>query len=137
MRSPHASLGLCRALLVCVLIAATLVLPASAGAATTYELRDYGTRCVSGQTDERQYTYTICHDALKENYLRVQDPTGALVRAPARMPGANDVAPAPDGSYVYVSGGGTYPIRKFLRQGDGSYAQDRAYTPPTFGALGA
>ncbi len=115
--------------------AAVLVLSSAsstpAATAATYELRDYGTKCVSGQTDERRYTYVICHDAIRENYLRVLDPAGRITTT-LRMPGANDVAPAPDGSYVYVSGGGNYPLRRFVRRVDGTYAQDYAWVPPTF-----
>lgn len=118
-----------------LLAAIMLLAPASSSAEEAYELRAYGTRCVSGQTDERRYTYVICHDALKENYLRVLDPNGVQVSY-TRMPGANDVAPAPDGSYVYVSGGGTYPLRKFLREGT-TYVQDYAYAPTTFTHWGA
>lgn len=48
------------------------------------------------------------------------------------MPGANDVAPAPDGAYVYVSGGGTTPLRRFDRAANGTFAQNHTWVPPTF-----
>jgi hypothetical protein len=114
-----------------LLAVVALILPASASAAEQYELRPYGTKCVSGQFDERQYSYTICHDAIKENYLRVHDANGVQVSY-TRMPGANDVAPAPDGSWVIVSGGSGNPLRKFTRQANGNYAQDYAWKPPTY-----
>jgi sugar lactone lactonase YvrE len=111
-------------------------IPASAQAAESYSLQSYGTRCVSGQTDERQYLYVMCWDARQETYLRVVDPAGTITTT-LRMPGANDVAPAPDGSYVYVSGGGTTPLRRFDRRADGTYAQNTAWRPPTFRFEGA
>jgi sugar lactone lactonase YvrE len=102
-------------------------MPATASAAEQYELRDYGTKCVSGQTDERQYTYTVCQSAANEGYLRVDDPAGNRVSY-VRMPGANDVAPSPDGSVVYVSGGDTGVVRKFVRQGN-TYVRDASFRP--------
>ncbi len=40
-----------------LLLAVLATLPARAAAAENYVLRDYGTKCVSGQTDELQNTY--------------------------------------------------------------------------------
>lgn len=132
MRIPHALLRRLPLLaMLLVTVAAFGTLPSTAAAAEQFQLRDYGTKCVSGQTDERRFTYLICHDEKLENYLRVLDPQNRITTT-LRMPGANDVAPAPDGSYVYVSGGGTYPLRRFVRGLDGTYSQDNTYVAPTF-----
>ncbi|MCW2923914.1 MAG: putative repeat protein [Thermoleophilia bacterium] len=130
VRSPRASHKLISGLAVALFL---LAMPVGAQAAEDYTLQPYGTKCVSGQPDERQYSYTICwNDTVRqESYLRVDAPNGTRV-AFVRMPGANDVAPAPDGSYVYVSGGSGNPLRKFVRTATGSYEQDYAWKPPTY-----
>jgi hypothetical protein len=129
-----------RALLLALALPAALVVaPAHAGAATWasqaeacggFNTSERG----SGQMDGAGRTYIPCSlntAGQHANYIAVYNAAGARIgEIPLRFPGragtdrASDVAPSPDGSFLYVIHYAEYTAYRFNRQGDGSYVAD-------------
>lgn len=92
----------------------------------------------SGQIDGRGYLYVPCSQSAgpdgtlhHDNYVAILDASGRQVgRTPldfapddgvASTTRASDVAPSPDGSYLYVVHYTEFTVYRFVRQPDGSY----------------
>lgn len=117
------------------LAAALLCLSAAAPAAHAGLTVDasYAARDVTcnkwGESDGTGIFYTTCGAAIRrydKHGTRLGDiPVPGTVRNPA------DVAPSPDGTYLYLSQGTATPAR-LVRQANGSYSHDGAWRLPKF-----
>jgi len=99
-------------------------------ASESYSLETYACSGGSGQFDETGRTYVPCNDG-----VRILAPDGSLERTVAAT-GLSDIAPAPDGSWFVGSTWGSTPV-KYLRQADGTYTKDAAFTMQKFMYAGA
>ncbi len=77
-----------------------------------------------GQSDQNGVYYTMCGAAIRRwdiNGTRLAD-----ITLPSSLLNARDVAPSPDGAYLYVSQGTASPAR-LNRQANGSYTLDATW----------
>lgn len=142
-------------LLVTLMLAVLAVAPGSAAAATWASERTacggwgYSERG-SGQMDAAGRMYLPCSVAdngQHYNHIQVFNAAGQRIQqVPLRFPmnpngtdRASDVAPSPDGSFLYVIHYATYTTYRFNRQPDGSYVADANWRlapyPHRFGGL--
>ncbi|MCW2974027.1 MAG: hypothetical protein JWN72_2300 [Thermoleophilia bacterium] len=130
-----------RLLLALLAIGLALLLPARSHAATVptfspERLTDCGGWRGGGQRDAAGNLYLPCAtDAvLRRPSIRIYAPDGSLARSVAvpTIPGGSrsdltDVAPSPDGRYLYAAQDATKNYVRFVRQADGSYAFDAGF----------
>lgn len=113
-----------RQLLFATLFIATLLLPQTASAAESYALEGFACRGYSGQTDERGVLYVPCNGV-----IRMYDKDGRHFQTITQ--GAVDVAPAADGSFIYIQTGWGQVPRRMVRGADNAYRLD-AWVPQNF-----
>jgi hypothetical protein len=111
----------CAALL-CLLTCASV---ASAAEKEDYTLAKIGTGCNSGQSDERGVLYISCG-----GQIRMYDSAGRLLGTTGKNLDASDVAPSPDGSYLYYGSSGT-TLHRLHRTNGYAYAADN-WAPQQF-----
>lgn len=107
------------------------IMPATAGAAITYEQASWecGGSRGSGEADAAGNLYVTCERGagMAGPHVRVYDATGAA-RSTVPLPGyATDVAPSPDGSLLYVMERGTNRVVRYARTAAGGYARDAGW----------
>ena len=118
---------------VALAIVALLAFTRPAPAATTIASFPCGNNYASGSYDSAGNVYVPCGDHSK---IKVMGPDGTLKREIQLGFLTNDVAPSPDGAYLYATRGKAAPVR-LNRQTDGSYIQDSTWKPASFQMWGA
>jgi hypothetical protein len=110
-----------------------LVILCTARQADAAEREDYqiasfpGTPCVSGQADQRGVLYVSCQQRLRLFSAAGRD----LGFASGKLGVVTDVAPSPDGAFVYY-GGVAIQLSRLKRLPSGKYAPDRAFRASHF-----
>jgi hypothetical protein len=119
------------ALLLLATLAALALAPARAQADNAYVRTSLGvTGWGSGEFDESGTMYIPSNSKTVRRYAK----DGTALAAITTPYTAVDVAPSPDGQYVYYSDYTT--IRRMVRAADGSYSADTAWAPAQFVAGG-
>ncbi|MCW2948999.1 MAG: phage tail protein, partial [Thermoleophilia bacterium] len=128
-----------RHIILFLLILASLVHPSVGSAAVPTYTGEHFDGCGGprggGQRDNAGNLYLPCARTATTNTptIRVYNAAGTLVSATAspQLPGGSaylsDVAPSPDGSYLYVAQNDTKSYYRLVRQGNGSYAYDASF----------
>lgn len=116
-----------------LLLLALLLFAAPAQAAYSVQSwTDCGGGYNSGSFDDAGNLYVACD---RPASLRVYGPDGALKSQSAVGHRVNDVAPSPDGVYVYIASIEA-DLKRMVRQGDGSYAVDAGWSAGSYDVYG-